>query len=80
MDTEFEYQGCRVYVRVREISGETVGFRTGLWRANVIVQPEGGDWIDVGDGGPFGDPKAARADGEVRGRAFVDGRSAPTAT
>ncbi len=78
MDTEFEYLGCRVYVRVREISGETLGFRTGLWRANVVVQPEGSDWTEVGDGGPFGDPQAACADGEARGRAFIDGLSART--
>lgn len=80
MDTEFEYQGCRVYVRVREISGETLGFRTGLWRANVTVQPEGCDWIEVGDGGPFGDSQTASTDGEVRGRAFIDGLSARTDT
>lgn len=72
MDKEFEYRGCRVYVRVRELSGETLGFRTGMWRANVTVQPEGADWEDVGNGPPFPDPDSAYRDGEARGKASVD--------
>ncbi|MBD9432648.1 hypothetical protein IB257_22125 [Achromobacter sp. ACM03] len=73
MDTEFDYRGCRVYVRVREISDESAGFSTGLWRANVTVQPEGGDWVPVGNGMHFADSDSAYKDGEARGKAFVDG-------
>ena len=72
MDTEFEYRGCQVYVRVREISGETVGFTTGLWRANVTVQPSEGDWLEVGNGMPFSDVASAMADGESRGKAYIE--------
>lgn len=71
MDTEFEYLGCRVYVRVRELSGEVLGFTTGLWRANVTVQPQDADYEEVADGIAFPDPKSATADGEARGRAFI---------
>ncbi|WP_126376281.1 hypothetical protein [Achromobacter spanius] len=73
MDKEFDYQGHRVYVRVREVSGEMPGFTTGLWRANVTVQPEGADWVQVGNGLEFADSVSAYEDGEARGKAFVDG-------
>lgn len=73
MDKEFDYQGHRVYVRVREVSGEMPGFTTGLWRANVTVLQEGADWSDVGVGVPFGDPESAYAEGEARGKAFIHG-------
>lgn len=72
MDKEFDYRGCRVYVRVRELSGETLGFTTGMWRASVTVQPEEADWEDAGCGLPFADPDSACRDGEARGRAFID--------
>lgn len=72
MDKEFEYRGCRVYVRVRELSGETLGLTTGMWRAGVTVQPERADWEEVGNGMPFADPDAAYRNGEARGRAFID--------
>ncbi|WP_129240893.1 hypothetical protein [Achromobacter veterisilvae] len=73
MDKEFEYRGCRVYVRVHEITGETPGSLSGLWRAHVTVQPQGTDWAEVGNGMPFPDPDSAYEDGEVRGKAFIDG-------
>lgn len=73
MDKEFDYRGHRVYLRVREVSGEMPGFTTGLWRANVTVQPEWADWSDVGLGMPFGDPEAACLDGEARAKSFIDG-------
>ena len=73
MDREFDYQGHLVCVRVREVSGETPGFTTGLWLASVTVLPEGADWSDVGLGMPFGNPDAAYMDGEARGKSFIDG-------
>ncbi|KNE23854.1 hypothetical protein [Achromobacter spanius] len=76
MDKEFDYQGHRIYVRVREVSGEMPGFTTGLWRANVTVQPEGADWVQVGNGMEFADSLSAYEDGEARGKAFVDGLAA----
>lgn len=72
MDQEFDYRGCRICVRVREISGETLGFTTGMWRASVVVLPEGADWEDAGQSLPFGDPESACRDGEARGKAFID--------
>lgn len=71
MDNEFDYLGHRIYVRVREISGERPGFTTGLWRANVTVQAQGADWEEVGNGMPFTSPQAATEDGEARGTAFL---------
>ncbi|MCD0495941.1 hypothetical protein LP085_03665 [Achromobacter sp. MY14] len=76
MDKEFDYQGHRVYVRVREVSGEMPGFTTGLWRANVTVQPQDADYEQVVSGIAFPDPNSATADGEARGRAFVDALTA----
>lgn len=76
MDKEFDYQGHRVYVRVREVWEEMPGLTSGLWRANVAVQREGADWSEVGHLKPFRDPDSAYAAAEAKGRAFVD--SLPT--
>lgn len=72
MDREFDYQGHRVCVRVREVFGQMPGFTTELWLASVTVLQEGADWSDVGIGMPFGDPDAAYMDGEARGKSFID--------